>query len=271
MLYINILIMLISFLITWITVPIFYSFLLESHCTELNYKKEKIPIGMGILFLFIQIFILFLYSLLFANDIKLVLPYSFCILLIGFAGFIDDVIGDKNIKGFKGHIRSLLRGRLTSGGLKAISGIIAAVVFSIIFFNSLFDILLNSLIIVLFTNFINLFDLRPGRSSKMFILSALILILAKNLDRYDYFIFSIIGIVIAYLPFDIKGKTMMGDTGSNILGITLGIYCVVTQVFLFKIGYLTLLIVLHLIAESCSFTNFISKNKVLKYLDDLGR
>ena len=31
--------------------------------------------------------------------------------------------------------------------------------------------------------------------------------------------------LLIYFPMDLKAKAMMGDVGSNILGITLGIYC----------------------------------------------
>jgi len=127
------------------------------------------------------------------------------------------------------------------------------------------------MLISLFTNLINLFDLRPGRASKVFLVLSVLLISTSLIKSYNYLLFSILGIVIAYIPYDLKAKVMMGDTGSNVLGITLGIYCAITHSFTIKLIYLGILIILHIISEFYSFSKIISNNKFLSFLDNLGR
>ena len=63
----------------------------------------------------------------------------------------------------------------------------------------------------------------------------------------------------------------MGDVGSNVIGITLGIYCALTQTLLAKSIYLLMLILIHILAEKVSITKVIENNKILNYIDNLGR
>lgn len=82
---------------------------------------------------------------------------------------------------------------------------------------------------------------------------------------------SFIAYAIAYLPQDIKAKSMMGDVGSNALGIILGIVTVVSYAIVIKYIILGLLILIHIITEKYSLTKIIEKNPVLDYFDKLGR
>ena len=133
------------------------------------------------------------------------------------------------------------------------------------------DIVVNTLIIALFTNLINLFDLRPGRSIKIFILLSIIMLFTSSIKEYNFIFYSFYGILVIYFPLDLKAKSMTGDVGSNVLGITLGIFCGLTHSLIVKSIYLFILIIIHIIAEKVSFSNIIEKNKVLKFMDDLGR
>ncbi|HSH37072.1 hypothetical protein [Schnuerera sp.] len=133
------------------------------------------------------------------------------------------------------------------------------------------EILVNTFIIALFTNLINLFDLRPGRSIKVFIIVSIIMLVTSVVKEYNFFFYSFYGVLIVYFPLDLKAKVMMGDVGSNVLGITLGIYCIYTHNIIIKIVYLTLLIIIHLLAEKLSFSTIIDNNKILKFIDKLGR
>jgi UDP-N-acetylmuramyl pentapeptide phosphotransferase/UDP-N-acetylglucosamine-1-phosphate transferase len=64
---------------------------------------------------------------------------------------------------------------------------------------------------------------------------------------------------------------MLGDTGANILGITLGYYSSLFLNFNSRLMLLVLLVFLNLISERISITELIDNNKVLSYLDSLGR
>lgn len=267
----NIVLFLLSLCLSFITIPLIYGMLIANNCTALNFKKQKIPVGMGIVFIIVQTFVIFLYTIYIKIEVAYVFSYIISILLIGIVGIVDDIIGEKEVKGFRGHVSSLLKGRLTTGGLKLIIGGIAATLVSLIISQNIIDLIMNVLIIGLFTNLINLFDLRPGRASKAFIILAIVLILTASSRKYNYIVISLLGIIFVYMPYDLKAKSMMGDTGSNVLGMTLGVFCAGTQILWIKTLYLALLVIIHIVSEYSSLTEIIDNNRLLCYIDKLGR
>ena len=64
---------------------------------------------------------------------------------------------------------------------------------------------------------------------------------------------------------------MMGDAGSNVLGISIGIFMAFGYSMNVKIGWLVFLVLIHILTEKYSLTKIIEKNKVLNFLDRLGR
>jgi len=268
--YLNIIIVIISIILSYIAVPILLKILSKGNAVGTNYLGEKIPNCMGLLFVLVQVFNLaFIY--LFFKDENYYIVYLFSFILMGLVGLMDDLIGEKDVKGLKGHIFNFIKGNPTTGGIKAGVGFLVALFVSLVLSRNIIEIIINTLIIALFTNLINLFDLRPGRSSKVFILFAIIMLIFSATNQYNKIIYSFFGILLVYLPLDLKAKVMMGDVGSNTMGITLGIYCAFTQNIIAKLVYLLLLFVLHILAERVSFTKIIENNRLLKFLDDLGR
>lgn len=268
---INLVIFFISLLITLISTPYIYSMFLAGGCVELNYKKERIPIGMGLVFVLVQFLIILISSFYISVERSIVLSYVGILSLIGLVGIIDDLIGESVTKGFKGHIKSLFKGNLTTGGFKAVVGFLCSVIFSLLVSSNYADMVINIFLISLFINLINLFDLRPGRAGKVFSVLCIVLLITSYTFKYDFIIYSSLGIIIAYINYDLKAKSMLGDVGSNSLGATLGMYCALTQTIKVKIIYLIILIVLHIISEFYSFSKIIDRNRILRYLDNLGR
>ena len=269
--YINILSLTISAILSYIGSPMIFHMLTSSKTLSLNYKNEEIPICMGLLFIFVQIITVSMILLLTRTKTIYMIYYLFALTLIGLVGLLDDLIGDKNVKGFKGHIKSFFKGGLTTGGIRAGIVFVISLFVSIIISKNITDIIANTLIIALFTNFTNLFDLRPGRSIKVFILFSIIMLFTSNISEYNFLLYSFYGILIIYFPLDLKAKAMMGDVGSNVLGITLGVYCAFTHSLIWKFIYLFILIAVHILAEKVSFSKIIENNKVLKFIDDLWR
>lgn len=267
----SIVVFFISSALSLMAIPLIRDLLISNNCTALNYRKQHIPIGMGLVFVLVQSFVILTLGL-YKNTIdNFIFSYIISILMIGLIGIIDDLIGEKDVKGFKGHIASLLKLKLTTGGLKLIVGGVVALIISLTISVNIVELVVNVLIIGLFTNLINLFDLRPGRAGKVFILLSIILLLSAEIRDYNYIITSLLGIILVYLPYDLKAKSMMGDTGSNVLGMTLGVFCAGTQPFLAKVLYLTLLIIIHIITEFHSLSRIIDNNRLLCYIDRLGR
>lgn len=267
----NIIVFLLSAFLSLIAIPLIYNMLLTNNCIELNYKKKQIPIGMGLVFVIVQTFIILMVVLYSKTEESYIFLYIISILIIGIVGIVDDLIGEKEVKGFKGHISSLIKMKLTTGGLKLVVGGIASIIVSLTISKNVIDFIINVLVVGLFTNLINLFDLRPGRAGKVFIFLSIILILTTSLSRYNYIIISLLGILLVYMPYDLKAESMMGDIGSNVLGMTLGIFCAGTQFIWIKVLYLVLLIIIHIVSEYLSLTEIIEKNRILCYIDKLGR
>ncbi|AFS78410.1 putative phospho-N-acetylmuramoyl-pentapeptide-transferase [Gottschalkia acidurici 9a] len=267
----NLIIFFISIVVTLLSTPYVYNMLLDNDCTALNYREEKIPIGMGLVFILVQCFIISITSIYIKIDRTMILFYIITVMLMGLVGMLDDLIGEKNVKGFKGHIKSLFRGKLTTGGLKAIIGFLSATLFSISISKNYLDMIVNIFLIALFTNLINLFDLRPGRAGKVFAVISITLLITSYIKSYDFIIYSALGIIIVYMRYDLKARAMMGDVGSNALGITLGAFCALTHSLNIKIVYLVILLILHIISEFYSFSKIINKSKILSFLDNLGR
>lgn len=239
-----------------------------------NYRGVEIPCGAGAVIYFSSLAVITL-SLLFSWPADAEMRLKAAVFLLALSGFtclglVDDVWGSGQCRGILGHLRSLLRGRLTTGSLKALAGGLLALLIAAAG-GPREQIPLNALVIALSVNTLNLLDLRPGRAGKSFLAMG-ILIAAAFPHRIEIvFLTAVAGSLLAYLPYDLGARAMLGDTGANALGSVLG----VTAAWLFdpgtRLAYLAALVVLHILAEKYSFTRIISSNRVLDYLDRLGR
>lgn len=235
-----------------------------------NYLGVDIPVSVGISFpmtMMIVFSILALFSW-YENSYHIFLLGA---MSMSFLGFIDDILGQRDTLGFKGHFGALFKRRLTTGGLKALGGGLIAFFLALFLSSTWYDILLNTLIIALFANMLNLLDLRPGRAVKGYLIFLLvIIILAKG--QVDWvLIMPILGAILIYFPYDLKAKVMMGDAGSNVLGLVLGFLCVSYLPLVIRIGVLVFLILMHFYTEKYSLTKTIENNKYLRAFDNWGR
>lgn len=267
----GILFIIMGFITTKLIQPKLFAMLNDSNCIGANYKNEMIPIGAGLVFIPIVTFLSFISLLLMSKD-QYISSMIFLVgtLAMGFVGFIDDMLGDRNVTGIKGHFREFFKGSLTTGTFKALYGGFTSLMISFILSSTVFDIFMNTIIISLFTNTINLLDLRPGRATKGYLMFSLILLVSPSIGNIRLLLYGLTGSVVAYIPYDLKAKSMMGDVGSNILGISLGIVCVTSSSYI-RIVFLIFLVLFHIYTEKYSLTDAIQGNKFLKYLDDIGR
>ncbi len=235
-----------------------------------NYQGIDIPVSAGISLPMAMIIVFGLFSLLSWYEVNYHL-FLLGVMTICFLGFIDDVWGQRDTLGFKGHFGQLFKGRLTTGGLKALGGGLIAFFLALFLSGPWYEVILNTFIIALFTNMLNLLDLRPGRAGKGFVFFLLVLlILAKG--NIDWLLITpVLGALLAYLPYDLKAKVMMGDAGSNVLGLILGYLCMVYLPIAIRIGVVVFLIVMHVYTEKYSLTQTIEKNSFLRALDNWGR
>ncbi|WP_231848388.1 glycosyltransferase [Tepidanaerobacter acetatoxydans] len=239
-----------------------------------NYKGDMIPQGIGIMFSIQTLLWYALFLLLFKNGSANTLLVQFAITAASFIGFIDDMLGARDVLGFKGHFKSLFTGRLTTGALKAIVGLLVSFIISSNLTSNFLETVINTLTIALFTNFFNLLDLRPGRAIKVYIFSFLVISLGLVIIQKAVVILPfmpLLGIIIGYMPYDLKARCMMGDAGSNVLGISIGVLITSTFGLYVKILVLAFLIGIHVFTEKYSLTDLIKNNRFLNYLDNLGR
>ncbi|MDI6602173.1 MAG: UDP-N-acetylmuramyl pentapeptide phosphotransferase [Thermoanaerobacteraceae bacterium] len=243
--------------------------LTEKKCLNKNYLGEHIPVGMGLMFIPVLVLgSIPLYKVV-GNE-TLLQVYIVGAVVMGLAGFIDDILGDSSVRGLKGHLMRLARGELTTGGLKAIMGFLMAIFISLNISVSAIDFILNTFIITLSTNLLNLLDLRPGRSIKGF-LAIIAFLIAINYSRDMIIILPLICAVLVYMRDDLKANSMLGDTGSNILGISTGLFVAGFGSWVVKLCWFVFLIFIHIYTERYSLSRLIEENRVLKFLDELGR
>jgi len=187
-----------------------------------------------------------------------------------FVGFVDDLIGNRVIGGLRGHFSQLRFGIMTTGTLKAIVGFAISVIIAGFVSTNIIVFLTNAAVLTLSINAANLFDLRPGRAIKVFSLGAIAVFIATWSSPFWGLWGLIIPPVAALLWGDLHEHSMMGDAGSNALGAILGFAFVINLSEIANLAILAVLVLLHLITERYSISNFIEKAPLLKQLDELG-
>ncbi|WP_034600964.1 hypothetical protein [Clostridiisalibacter paucivorans] len=272
MLIYDFLFLFLGFFITFILMPNILVFLRKINFFEKNYNNILIPISTGFFLGLIESFLCVIHLIVLREMDIFIIIFIFGMVIIGIVGIIDDKFGNKKIKGIRNHILYFFKkGKISTGIAKAFVGVFFSTLISLFTTNNEITFVLNSIIVALSINYINLFDLRPGRSIKISILTLFVALIISQNKEYNFIAYSTLGIISAYLPFDLKGKAMLGDSGSNILGFILGTYFITIQPIYIKNIILFILILSNTMAEFFSFSTIINNNKVLKYLDDLGR
>lgn len=195
------------------------------------------------------------------------------VLVLGFfcLGLLDDLAGDRDNKGFAGHVKALLKGKITTGSLKAFGGAALAFAVATWWEGSLPSGLLGGAVIALSANLVNLLDLRPGRALKVFLPAWLVLALIGVSSVYLLVSAAVAGAAVAWMPADLREKGMLGDSGANMLGAMLGAGVVLSFGVAGRVVVLAALVALTLASERWSFTAAIEKFAPLRWLDGLGR
>lgn len=242
----------------------------ETGAVRKNFQGIDIPVSVGLSFPFVVMVVFLIYGIMQWYDDSYHL-YITALMSVSFLGFIDDMLGQRDTLGFKGHFGALFRGRLTTGGLKALGGGMVSFFVAVFVSNGWANIIMNTLILALFTNMLNLLDLRPGRAVKGFAFFLIIIVLSAGNDINWVLLAPLVGAVCWYFYYDISARVMMGDAGSNVLGFALGYFTITAFSFYARLGVLIFLIVMHLITEKYSLTKIIEKVSILRYIDNMGR
>lgn len=289
--------------VPWLVTRMLMTSLLEDPSkVVMNYRGARVRYGLGVAWLVWSLCALVaawaasalspspLWGLLAAGGV--VAAFSFT------AGVVDDAYGSGASRGFRGHLRQLTRGRLSTGGLKivvvgtvslgaaiwlapiAVWGTESASAFENA--GSLVRVLLAGASIAFTANLVNLLDLRPGRALKSHVIlsfggvaGAVAMIgtaeLRTALITGAVAVIMLLGPVVAMWRYDLGEQAMLGDAGANAMGAVSGVFIVSGLSLGWLVAYALFVFGLNLISERVSFSRVIEANTVLRRLDEFGR
>ncbi len=201
----------------------------------------------------------------------------------GIAGIIDDQDTEAADKGFKGHLKALSQGRLTTGGAKLIGISATAVLAAAIGTGAgargreeapnavirAVDVLASGALIAGTANLHNLFDLRPGRALK--VAAVLSAPLALSRTPGAPLAGGALGVIAGSAQQDLAEETMLGDGGANALGALVGAAVALHPNAAVRATALAGVVGLTALSEKVSFSRVITTTPVLRSLDDWGR
>lgn len=190
----------------------------------------------------------------------------------GVLGFVDDILGSSGTKGFRGHVGALLEGRLTTGALKLLGGaMVAMLVVGPVVGQSPGRLAVDALLVALAANAANLFDLAPGRTTKVASGVFVLLVLGTGAATGLAAVAVVMGAALGLLPSELHERLMLGDTGSNVLGAVLGLGVVLTCGPATRDVALVFVVLLNVAGELTSLGRVIEATPGLRGIDRAGR
>jgi UDP-GlcNAc:undecaprenyl-phosphate GlcNAc-1-phosphate transferase len=194
-------------------------------------------------------------------------------------GLVDDTLAEEHSgdgarprrRGWRGHGAAALRGELSTGALKAV-GSLGLALFAMSYLSlSNWRWLLAAGVLVLATNLFNLLDLRPGRSTKAFVLLGAGLTIGSMDLRPLWALGLFAAPALVAGAYDLRERGMLGDTGANLLGALAGLWLVLTLSGTGQLIALGLLAAITVLGELRSISALIERTPLLRELDSWGR
>jgi UDP-GlcNAc:undecaprenyl-phosphate GlcNAc-1-phosphate transferase len=183
------------------------------------------------------------------------------------AGVVDDGYGG-SVRGLRGHLRALLSGHLTTGGLKLAAAVMAAgITVAWTPRDHLWANLLALVAVAGCTNIWNGLDVAPGRALKGILIVALVLLVVD----LKSFLLVCTGAATAVLVPDLRERGMLGDSGANLLGFLAGAEIVRRLPEVWLVPAALIVIGLNVLAETVTFSRTIGAIPPLRWFDRLGR
>lgn len=194
------------------------------------------------------------------------------VVVFGFLGLVDDLLGDGGDRGLRGHIKAALHGRVTTGFIKLGGGAAAALVIAAaVDGDRPVRVIVDAALIALAANIGNLLDRAPGRTLKWGLLAYLPLAFAAGFSEPGPALAAVAGASAVLLAGDLRERFMLGDTGANALGAALGVGLVLVAGFQGRMIAAAVLLALTLLSEVVSFSRIIEGFPPLRAFDRLGR
>lgn len=188
----------------------------------------------------------------------------------GATGAFDDLHPDATRKGLRGHLGALRRGEVSPGTIKIVGLCGTAALGSWVGGRrNPLDIGLDAAVVAGSANMANLLDLRPGRCLKVIVGVGVPLAWGYGASRGPAAA-SAVGASLVLLPCDLRGTTMLGDTGANALGALLG-HSSAGGSRRSRLVVLAVLTAATLVSERVSFSAVIDANPFVRAIDQWGR
>lgn len=249
--------------------------LVEGGHVKPNYRDRRLAFPFGVLCVASALIALIPLALLQQLKVAEVfhpetLILSLYVLGMALLGLVDDTLGGEP-RGWRGHGRAVLGMKFSSGALKAAGA--AGLALYVLGFqqHSTGRWLLASAVVVLATNVFNLLDLRPGRSTKAFVLLGAGLTIGAGSLRPLWALGIFAGPALVAGLYDLRERAMLGDTGANLLGGLAGLWLVLTLSSVGQAIALALLVLITIYGELRSITRLVERTPLLRELDSWGR
>jgi UDP-N-acetylmuramyl pentapeptide phosphotransferase/UDP-N-acetylglucosamine-1-phosphate transferase len=279
----------VSLAVAALVVPVLVRALREQGFVTKNYRRQPLPFPIGAAIPLAAMFALVPLSLvqeIGGVDVFRAGAYPAVTYVVGVAllGLLDDFVGSGLFsavrlerpvrgtpRGWRGHAAAILGGGFSTGAAKA-AGSLGLALFALSGQGrSTGAYLVGAGVLVLATNLFNLLDLRPGRSAKVLVLLGAALTLG-SLDLGGLWTVGLfLGPVLVLLPYDLRERGMLGDTGSNAIGAVAGLWLVATLSTTGQAIALALMAVVTVYGEFRSISALIERTPGLRQLDTLGR
>jgi hypothetical protein len=188
-------------------------------------------------------------------------------------GLYDDLWGNAQARGLRGHLRSARSGRLTTGMVKlaglAIGGSCASAVGRRGTRHTTLSPIVDTVLVAGTANLVNLLDLRPGRAAKAVIAMATpIALLSADGSATAA---AGLGAILAVVRSDLGEHMMLGDCGANCAGAVLGWALTTSLTGKLRAGAIGSVLALTLASELVSFSAVIERTAPLAAIDRWGR
>jgi hypothetical protein len=194
---------------------------------------------------------------------------------VALLGLLDDMLGrgaaGDTARGWRGHARAVLAGRLSTGAIKA-AGAFGLAAFAASGLGREWPGYLADLaLLLLATNLFNLLDLRPGRVEK-----ALVLLLAGVcIGAWTILPLQLLGVFIGPLlvgaVLTLRERAMLGDAGANLAGAVAGVALFAALGTDARLVALAIVALLTIYGEFRSISAAIERIAPLRALDRIGR
>jgi UDP-GlcNAc:undecaprenyl-phosphate GlcNAc-1-phosphate transferase len=186
------------------------------------------------------------------------------------AGLADD-LSSGGPRGLRGHLTSLLSGRPTTGILKLAVGVAAGILLAVLLGGGPLRMAAAAVLMAASVNVWNALDVVPGRAIKWSLLPLALALLAGWSGPASLLAGATLGAAVGVLPFDLLERGMLGDAGSNPLGLAVGFGLAATLPTAAVVLGAVAVLLLQAAAETVTISRLVEAAPPLRWLDRVGR